>query len=170
MSCCNEVASSRRVCVWALNMAFSFSRKLALVAISSSLAFLASRDFLAAWLFLFRLSKYLLSFWSLGIGFFSLLGLFWFWVAAIALAMVGLVPEMRNTSDKTSTMTYTRLSVWPVAVFTIGPEPQNVKRHARSNRCRRNAWQEMRWHHCRHLLHELGRIHSDVKYWWSNKC
>lgn len=56
-------------------MAFSFSRKHARRAISSSLAFRASRDFFAARLFLFRLSKYLPSFCSSGIGLFSLRGL-----------------------------------------------------------------------------------------------
>ena len=42
----------------------------------SSLIFLASLDFFAAWLFLFRLSQYFSSFWSSGMGFFSPRGLF----------------------------------------------------------------------------------------------
>ncbi len=59
----------------ALKMAFSFSRKLALIAISSSRLFLASLDFLAAMLFRFRRSKYLASLRSSGMGFFSERGL-----------------------------------------------------------------------------------------------
>ena len=59
----------------ARKMAFSFSRKLARIAISSSRAFLASLDFLAARLFRFLRSKYLLSLRSSGMGFFSLRGL-----------------------------------------------------------------------------------------------
>lgn len=46
------------------------------MAISSSLAFRASLDFFAAMLFRFLRSKYLVSFCSVGMGFFSLLGRF----------------------------------------------------------------------------------------------
>lgn len=73
-NCLRDCASSLSVVTWALRMAFSFSKKQARSAISSSLAFLASRDFFAARLFLFLLSKYLSSFWSSGIGLFSLRG------------------------------------------------------------------------------------------------
>ena len=73
----NELASSRSVATCARKMAFSFSKKLALIAISSSRAFRASRDFFAAWLFRFLRSKYLPSLDSSGIGFFSLRGRFW---------------------------------------------------------------------------------------------
>ena len=54
-NCC---ASSFSVCSWAFSMEFSFSRKLALIAISSSRCFRASLDFFAATLFRFRRSKY----------------------------------------------------------------------------------------------------------------
>lgn len=73
-SCRREFASSRNVATCALKMAFSFSKKLARMAISSSRALRASRDFFAAWLFLFLRSKYLPSFKSSGMGFFSLRG------------------------------------------------------------------------------------------------
>ena len=59
---------------WALSTAFSFSSIVALWHIWSSRIFLWSLDFLAAKLFLFLRSKYLLSFKSSGIGFFSPLG------------------------------------------------------------------------------------------------
>ena len=69
-----ECFSSFKDAICARKTEFSLSRNLALAAIVSSLCFRWSRDFLAAKLFLFRLSKYLLSFCSSGIGRFSPLG------------------------------------------------------------------------------------------------
>lgn len=88
-------------------MAFSFSRKLARIAISSSRALRASLDFFAALLFRFLRSKYLSSFCSSGIGFFSLRGRFWFCcTAARALASVGFDPES-GTENRNNLIVYT---------------------------------------------------------------
>ena len=73
-NCRKEFASSLNVATCARKMAFSFSRKLARIAISSSRDFRASRDFFAARLLRFRRSKYLSSLASSGMGFFSLRG------------------------------------------------------------------------------------------------
>lgn len=69
------MASSLMETILTLRMELSLSRWLALMASSSSLCFLASLDFFAASLFLRLLSKYLSSFCSSGMGFFSPRGL-----------------------------------------------------------------------------------------------
>lgn len=91
----NDAASSRRDNICAFSIAFSYSRNFAFRATWnkeyklpkiwgtkhltwSSRNFLASLDFFAARLFLLRRSKYLSSFWSSGIGFFSPRDLFMF--------------------------------------------------------------------------------------------